>query len=52
MAQVLSEIQVIDNLKDIVGKVVAKKAKEKHMLEEQIRDIAPIEFEEETNEEI
>ena len=34
------------------GDVVTKKAKTKHMLEEQIRDIAPIEFEEETNEKI
>ena len=37
---------------DIVGDVVTKKAKTKHMLEEQIRDIAPIEFEEETDEKI
>ena len=52
MSQVLSEIKVIDDLKDIVGDVVTKKAKTKHMLEEQIRDIAPIEFEEETDEKI
>ena len=51
-SQVLSEIKVIDDLKDIVGDVVTKKAKTKHMLEEQIRDIAPIEFEEETDEKI
>ena len=52
MSQVLSEIKVIFDLKDIVGDVVTKKAKTKHMLEEQIRDIAPIEFEEETDEKI
>ena len=52
MSEVLSEIKVIDDLKDIVGDVVTKKIKTKHMLEEQIRDIAPIEFEEETDEKI
>ena len=52
MTQVLSEIKVIDDLKDIVGDVITKKAKTKHMLEEQIRDIAPTEVEEETDEKI
>ena len=52
MSEVLSEIKVIDDLKDIVGDVVTKKIKTKHMLEEQIRHIAPIEFEEETDEKI
>ena len=53
MSQVLSEIKVIDDLKDIVGDVVTKKAKTKHMLEEQIRDSVPcdVEPEEEENEE-
>jgi len=31
MAQFLSEIQVIDNLKDIVGKFVAKKKQKKNI---------------------
>ena len=47
MAEVLSEIKIGARIIEPIAKVLKKKPE---MLEEQIRDIAPIEFEEETDE--